>query len=86
MQLLPPNTIEQSLPIYFRVYSGDSFNYFKSDGSNLTKGREIHYNGFADKENHKLALELISDIQKHIDKLPAEAVEGDKKSNFLNFS
>jgi hypothetical protein len=31
-------------------------------------------------------IELISDIQKHIDTLPAEAVEGDKKSNFLNFS
>lgn len=70
---------------YFRVYSGDSFNYFKSDGSKITNGREIHYNCFADKENHKLALELITDIQKHVDSLPAEAVEGDKKSNFLNF-
>lgn len=71
---------------YLRVYSGDTFNYFKSDGSKITKGREIHYNGFADKENHKLALELIADIQNNIDSLPSDVVEGDKKSNFLNFS
>lgn len=71
---------------YFRVYSGDSFNYFKSDGSKTTKGREIHYSSFADKENYKLAIELIADIQKHINSLTAEAIQGDKKSNFLKFS
>jgi hypothetical protein len=70
---------------YFRVYSGDSFNYFKSDGTKITTGREIHLIGFADKENHNLALELIKDIQNNIIKLPSEAIEGDKKSNFLNF-
>lgn len=70
---------------YIRVYSGDTFNYFKSDGSKLTKGREIHYSSFGDSENHNLSLELVNDIQKKLDELPADIAEGDKKSNFLNF-
>ncbi len=70
---------------YTRVYSGDTFNYFRPDGSKLTKGREIHYSSFGDSENHKLALGLITDIQANLDELPAEIAEGDKKSNFLNF-
>lgn len=70
---------------YVRVYSGDTFNYFKTDGSKRTKGREIHYSSYGDSENHNLALELINDIQKNLDELPADAAEGDKKSNFLNF-
>lgn len=71
---------------YFRVYSGDSFNYFHSNGSILTKGREIHYSGFGKKENHLLSLELINDIQKNIDEMSVNAIEGDKKSNILYFS
>lgn len=70
---------------YIRIYSGDTFNYFKSDGSKLTKGREIHYSSFGDSENHNLSLELVNDIQKKLDELPADVAEGDKKSNFLNF-
>lgn len=70
---------------YTRVYSGDTYNYFRPDGSKKTKGREIHFSSLANSENHKLALELINDIQKNLDELPAEAAEGDKKSNFLNF-
>lgn len=70
---------------YVRVYSGDTFNYFKPDGTKQTKGREVHFSSFGDSENHKLALELIDDIQKNLNELPADVVEGDKKSNFLNF-
>jgi len=70
---------------YLRVYSGDTFNYFKADGSKLTKGREVHYSSFGDSENHKLALGLVADIQNNLNELPADVVEGDKKSNFLNF-
>lgn len=70
---------------YTRVYSGDTYNYFRSDGKKKSKGREINLSSLANSENHKLALELINDIQKNLDELPAEAAEGDKKSNFLNF-
>lgn len=70
---------------YFRVYSGDTFNYFKSNGDKITKGREIHYTCYGDRENHELAKVLISDIQKNLDSMPATATEGDKKSNFLTF-
>lgn len=70
---------------YLRVYSGDTFNYFKPDGSKKTKGREVHFSSFGDSENHKLALELIEDIQKNLNELPPQVAEGDKISNFLNF-
>jgi hypothetical protein len=70
---------------YLRIYSGDTFNYFKSDGTKQTKGREIHFSSFGDNENHKISLEFVNDIQKKLDELPADAAEGDKKSNFLIF-
>lgn len=70
---------------YYRVYSGDTFNYFRSNGSKVTKGREIQYSSLADRENHKLAKTLIDDIQNNLDSLPPTATEGDKKSNFLTF-
>lgn len=70
---------------YCRYYSGDTFNYFNPDGSKLTSGREIQITSMAANENHQLSLELISDIQANIDSLPKELIEGDKKSNFLNF-
>jgi hypothetical protein len=71
---------------YFRVYSGDSFNYFKSDGTKITNGRELHIASYGDKENHRLAQELLYDIQTVLENLPIEQIQGDKKSNFLNFT
>lgn len=70
---------------YSRYYSGDTFNYWHPDGTKRTKGRELHIAGYGNKENHTLALELISEIQEYIDSLPDEMIEGDKKSNFLSF-
>ena len=32
---------------YMRIYSGDSFNYFKEDGSILTSGTDIHFQFFS---------------------------------------
>ena len=74
------------LTSYSRYYSGDTFNYWKSDGSKQTKGRELIITSYADKETHNLAKELLKDLQKNIDTLPEEFIEGDKKSNFLNFT
>jgi|LauGreSuBDMM15SN_2_FD.fasta_scaffold00138_4 hypothetical protein len=70
---------------YSRVYSGDTFNYFKPDGTILTKGREIHISSFGDRENHDVSMELIEDIQERLNDLPESIAEGDKKSNFLHF-
>lgn len=70
---------------YSRVYSGDTFNYFRPDGNILTKGREIHISSFGDRENYDLSLELVEDIQLKLNDLPENVVEGDKKSNFLYF-
>jgi hypothetical protein len=71
---------------YNRMYSGDTFNYFLSDGTKTTKGRELHYSNYGKKENHELAQELINDIQNNISRMPKESIQGDMKSNFLNFS
>jgi hypothetical protein len=75
---------------YLRIYSGDSLsNYFNDDGSKKTKGREIEFSSLAKTENLNLARELIADMQKIIewyeDNNP-DAIQGDKKSNFLRFN
>lgn len=70
---------------YNRYYSGDTYNYFKSDGTKITKGRELLISNYGKSENHNLAKELIQDIQENIKKIPANSIEGDKKSNFITF-
>lgn len=73
---------------YKRIKSGDTFNYFKADGSIKTKGREIQYLSLARRENFDLAQELLKDLQDHIDffKKNNTNIEGDGKSHFLNFN
>lgn len=71
---------------YNRIYSGDTFNYFLSNGNIVTRGRELHLSNFGKKENHDLALELLQDIQNNINRISSNSIEGDKKSNFLNFT
>jgi len=72
---------------YVRIKSGDTYNYFLSDGSKYTTGRELTYNSLAKKESHNLAKKLIQDLQANIDflKTNGESITGDKVSNFLNF-
>jgi len=68
-----------------RVYSGDTFNYFLSNGTKNTKGKEVHFTSIADKENYRLYLETLADLQKIIDGAISANILGDKKSRFLNF-
>ena len=70
---------------YMRIYSGDSFKYFTRSGRKITKGREIHFSSLANTENFELAAELLSDLENKISALPGEFIEGDKKSNFIQF-
>ncbi|WBX78101.1 hypothetical protein PG911_07550 [Tenacibaculum ovolyticum] len=72
---------------YYRIYSGDTFNYFDSTGKVITKGRELSFSSLANCENFNLSRELIKDLQKNIDFFKANntGIEGDKSSNFLNF-
>lgn len=73
---------------YSRIYSGDTFNFWNNKRQKITKGREISYSSLAKIENHKLANQMIVDIQNTINFLeennPAY-IQGDKSSNFLNF-
>lgn len=71
---------------HIRIYSGDSFNYFFQDGNKTTNGREISFSSIADKENYKLYLKLLDDLQNTIDNSIAANIIGDKKSRFLKFN
>jgi hypothetical protein len=75
---------------YYRIYSGDCIsNYFNNDGTKKTKGREIAFSSLAKSEYFVLAKELISDMQNIINwykQNNPEAIQGDKKSNFLTFN
>jgi len=70
---------------FVRIYSGDTFNYFLSNGQKNTKGKEIHFTSIADRENYNLYLEIINDLQKIIDGSASKDILGDKESRFLNF-
>jgi hypothetical protein len=72
---------------YYRIYSGDTFNYFDSTGKVITKGRELSFSSLANYNNFNLSRELIQDLQKNIDFFKANdtGIEGDKISNFINF-
>jgi hypothetical protein len=69
---------------YKRIYSGDTFNFWDSAGTKITKGKEIIYSSNARSDNHKLFKDMIKDLQDIIDKNP-ENISGDKVSGFLNF-
>ncbi|MFV0211425.1 hypothetical protein OBK22_06395 [Empedobacter falsenii] len=69
-----------------RIYSGDSFNYFLSTGGKTTQGKEIHFSSIADKENYELFIELIKDLQKTLEIIPAANIIGDKQSRLLKFN
>lgn len=74
---------------YRRFYSGDSFNYVKSDGAIISKGREWEVSSLARKKSHNLALILLDDIQTKITLIKSrnpEHIFGDKICNYLNFS
>lgn len=70
---------------HLRVYSGDTFNYFLSNGQKNTKGKEIHFVSIADRENYNLYLDMLADLQKIIKNVKATDIIGDKVSRFLNF-
>ncbi|MBK9273048.1 MAG: hypothetical protein IPM49_00725 [Flavobacteriales bacterium] len=70
---------------YFRVYSGDSFNYWLSNGTKTTTGREISFSSLADETNRLLAKQLVADLQANLDQLSDRSIEGDKKSGFFTF-
>jgi hypothetical protein len=88
---VPSNQAEHDRTIlmnYERIYTGDTINFFDTDGKVITNGREIHYSSLAKDENHRLATTLIEDIQANIKFLENNnptCIQGDKKSGYLNF-
>lgn len=70
---------------YFRVYSGDTFNYWLSDGSKTTNGREISFSSMADPTNWLLGKKLVADLQANLDQLSDRSIFGAKESGFFTF-
>ena len=70
---------------YTRFKSGDSFNYFNERSQKITAGRELDLKCLIDSEYFNLSANLISDLQSTINNFP-DSIQGDKKSNFVNFA
>jgi len=73
---------------YKTFASGDTYNYFDSNGAKITDGRWLHVHSLADGDNMKDAIDLLNDIQKLIDdtlKLNDSNIKKDRVCNFLKF-
>ena len=74
----------------YKVFaSGDTYNYFNSNGERITKGRWLHVHSSAIKNNEAKASKFIQDMQSIIDEIENKKndrlIKKDKISNFLVF-
>lgn len=73
----------------YKLYtSGDSFNYFDSNGNKITKGRTFHVYSLVSKENEATAKGFLRDMQALYDSIKKDAPDNIYKdanceSNFL---
>ena len=69
--------------------SGDSYNYFNSNGEKITNGRNLHVHSHAEKDNDADAKLFIMNMKKIVDNIKRlnnqSLVKKDKVSNFLIF-
>lgn len=77
---------------YKLFVSGDSYNYFDSNGNKITGGRWLHVHSNADRDNMRSSMRFIDDMQEIIsetEKVNVDLIKSDercdKKSNFLRF-
>ena len=73
---------------YKSYQSGDSFNYFDSNGNVITKGRFLNVYSLVDKEKYENWLDFVDDMQsllERIDRNNPDMVKGDRKSYYLKF-
>jgi hypothetical protein len=72
---------------YTRWKSGDTFNYFNSAGQRITKGRELDLFSLAKRDNLKLVLVLLKDIQTYLEWCRInnpDNIQGDRTSGLVN--
>jgi hypothetical protein len=87
-------TIEEHDRTIFTNYkmfaSGDTYNYFNSNGEKITKGRWLHVHSTAIKNNESKAVKFLQDMQSIIGEIEKKGndklIIKDKISNFLTFS
>lgn len=75
---------------YKSFASGDSYNYFDTNGNKITNGRHLHVHSHADNDNEEDSIKFLEDMQNIIDSISklnnSSLIKKDKKSNFLKFS
>lgn len=69
--------------------SGDTYNYFNSNGDKLTKGRNFYVHSNVTKSNVDISKKFIEDMQRIIDNIKSKGndslIKKDKISNYLKF-
>lgn len=73
---------------YKTFASGDTYNYFNSNGDKITDGRWLHVHSLADAGNMEDAKRLLDDIQKLINDMKSlnpNNIMKDKICNYLTF-
>lgn len=74
---------------YKLINAGDTLNFWNKAGIRISNGKGITYSSYGNRHNHTAALSMISDFQEIIsfnEKNNTDYIQGDKKSNFLNFN
>lgn len=74
----------------YKVFaSGDTYNYFNSNGEKITNGRWLHVHSSAIKNNETKASKFLKDMQSIIDEIEKKnndrLIKKDRISNFLSF-
>ncbi len=76
---------------YIRIKSGDSFNYFDSNGNFITKGTDIDFHTMVEADKCNAADAVLSNIKKIIKKLAGKIdkekyIKGNTTNNLLNIN
>lgn len=70
----------------FRIKTGDSFNFFDSQGKIITKGTELDIYPLIEKTNFENTFILINKAKKIVSESPTENIIGNCKNRFLSFA
>lgn len=75
---------------YKYISSGDSYNYFDSNDTKITTGRNLHVHSHAERDNEDDAKKFLADMQEIINSIKGKnnlsLIKKDGICNFLNFS
>lgn len=73
---------------YRLIRSGDSFNYFNTEGERISNGGSLDIDSLADHNVHDFVESLVDKLQtsyREITRINKDCIYGDKKSRFIEF-